>query len=319
VEKAVFVYLQMENGMLKMNTHGLIERAATYAAHWNLPLSGMLISDQTPDKDVFSGIGLDAVYVFSNGGMAPYNVNRHGPALTRIIQELDIHALIGASGSCVDELFPWVSAALGTTMLSHVLRADKDRFFFAAFGGKAMVSVKYNGVGPYLFSCNLSGKKGKKTGGTTPVLIERQLPDPEAAGRTIRETAADNTHLDVSEAGFVVSGGRGMKTREGFALLAKLAEEVGGAVGATRAAVDEGLAPQYMQVGQTGKTICPDIYVACGISGAVQHLAGMAGSRVVVAINTDPQAPIFQHATYGVVGDATPILKEMNNLKGGGA
>lgn len=140
--------------------------------------------------------------------------------------------------------------------------------------------------------------------------IEYLNPENIASRTRVLETIKEVSEVTVNlqEAEIIIAGGRGMGKPEGFKLLAELAEILGGAVGASRAAVDEGWIPYSHQVGQTGKTVCPRVYIACGISGAVQHLVGMQSSDIIIAINKNPEAPIFNAATYGIVGDVYEVI-----------
>ncbi|ONM11164.1 Electron transfer flavoprotein subunit alpha mitochondrial [Zea mays] len=175
------------------------------------------------------------------------------------------------------------------------------------YAGNALCTVKYTGEGP----CMMSIRSTSFSPATEAMSETKVAPITQGKSTWVNLTSQDTERPDLANAPVVVTGGRGLKSAENFKLLEQLAEKLGAAVGATRAAVDAGYVPNDLQVGQTGKIVAPDLYMAFGVSGAIQHLAGMRDSKVIVAVNKDADAPIFQVADYGLVADLFEVLDEL--------
>lgn len=185
------------------------------------------------------------------------------------------------------------------------------------YGAETIGTVTVDGPGPHLIQMRPKAFTAEEVGGTAEVRPVTTPVDPATCRVRVVETVAQASEgPNLEEAGIIVSGGRGLGKAENFALLDALAAELGGAVGASRAVVDAGWVPYSYQVGQTGKTVKPSLYIACGISGAIQHIAGMGGSKYIIAINNDPDAPIFDMADLGVVGDALAIVPKLTEAIG---
>ncbi|PIQ96624.1 MAG: electron transfer flavoprotein subunit alpha [Nitrospinae bacterium CG11_big_fil_rev_8_21_14_0_20_56_8] len=204
-----------------------------------------------------------------------------------------------------------LNAGLATDCVGLDWEADGNlRAVRPVYAGKARSTVAFAGPGPHIVTLRPNVFRGEadplRQGEVT---VENARIGDSALKVRLRERVAEaGRRIDVTEARIVVSGGLGMQGPDHFSLLEELAEVLGGAVGASRPVVDNGWRPYSNQVGQTGRTVTPDVYIACGISGAVQHLAGMSSSRYIVAINKDPYAPIFEVADFGIVGDAMQVV-----------
>lgn len=256
--------------------------------------------------------GADKVLVVKGEQLAQYTPDGWLSALQAVAQEVKPDAVFLGHTGIGRDLAPRFAMRSGAGMVSDAidLKVEGEQVVFTrpVYAGKAFVTqiVKEGMIVATLRPNNVAAL-AEEAGRTGEVA---EVAAPAADLRTvIREIVRQSTGgVDLTSAKIVVSGGRGVKSAEGFAPLRELADVLGAAVGASRAAADAGYCDYAMQVGQTGKTVTPDLYIACGISGAIQHLAGMSASKVIVAINKDPEAPIFKVADYGIVGDLFEVV-----------
>ncbi len=272
----------------------------------------------------FAHLGARKIYTIGHADLANYTAEAYTHAVCDFTSERNYRFLGGSASSATRDYFPRVAARLGIPMASEVLEidqltADQAQLVRAVFVGNLLATLSISGP-QILATCRASAFEvpAEEVATESPVEVVTISHALALAGKqflSLTEQTSDRP--DLTEAEIIVSGGRGTRGAEGFQLLEQLADQLGAAIGCTRAVVDSGWMPNDLQVGQTGKVVAPKLYFAVAISGAIQHMAGMRSSKTVVAINKDPDAPIFEIADLGLVADmleAVPQLTEA--LKG---
>jgi len=263
-----------------------------------------------------SEAGAQKVYLVQNDALKQYSTEMYAKAACDAISEKKPSiVLIGATTQGRD-LAPRISSRLNTGLTADCTGLDiNEQGLLAAtrptFGGNLMATILCKVSRPQMATVRPKVLPKPETDMANSAQVETLNIDLNPADikvKVLECLKACNCGCKIEEAEIIVSGGRGLKNAEGFKLLEDLAQALGGAVGASRACVDAGWRGHCDQVGQTGKTVCPKVYIACGISGAIQHLAGMSSSDIIIAINKDPEAPIFKVATYGIVGDLFEVV-----------
>jgi len=263
-------------------------------------------------KEVAAVGGISKILVAENAAYEGFLPEKLTPVLLASQEQFKFSHIIAASSAVSRGVLPRVAAKLDVSPISDIIGIkDADTFVRTIYAGNAIMTFKSNDPVKVITVRPTAFEAAEASGGSGAVEV---APAAGAAPETSAWVGAELTKSDrpeLASAKVVISGGRGMKSGDNFQMLYELADKLGGAVGASRAAVDAGMVPNDMQIGQTGKIVAPELYVAVGISGAIQHLAGMKDSKIIVAINKDAEAPIFQVADYGLVADLFKVIPEM--------
>jgi electron transfer flavoprotein alpha subunit len=308
----VFVFVESHADIKK----GSLELLTAAKASGREVVAGLIGSGVKGLANKAAQFGAKTVFVSDAGTLANYNPDVFAELLTVMVKESGADVVLASSTTLARDLVPRVAARLDSGVASDCttleLNASGVKARRPLYAGKCTAEVEFvnSAVKFVMMRPNQLPVGAADTGATAST---KDFAAPAGTGKIrIKEvTKGASSKTDLTEANVIVSGGRGMAAPENFKMLEELADAIGATVGASRAVADAGWVPHSMQVGQTGKTVAPSLYVACGISGAIQHLAGMSGSKVIVAVNKDGDAPIFQKATYGAVGDLFEIVPKL--------
>ncbi len=302
---AVLLIAEISAGALAMDA-----TAKTLSAVSSLGDVDILVCDANPDAAAKEAATLKNVKNVLTAKIG--NGLAEGVADTVVAIASGYSHIVAPATAAGKNVLPRIAALLDVMVITDVSAVvDADTFERPIYAGNAIQTVKTKDA-TKVVSIRTSGFDLAETGGSAAV--KAADAKESALSSFVEDRVQSSDRPELTSAGVVVSGGRGVGSEEDFAIIEGLADALGGAVGASRAAVDSGYAPNDWQVGQTGKVVAPDLYVACGISGAIQHLAGMKDSKIIVAINKDAEAPIFQVADFGLVADLFDAVPEMTKL-----
>lgn len=305
----ILVFAEQRDGAFRKSSFEAIGRAKQLASEVHVLVVGDGVAALAGSLGAY---GADHVHVVEGETLKLYHAEGYAAALSAAVEAVSPDAVFMIASAMGKDLAPRVAARQRMAFLSNCISIEENGDAFQAlksmYGGKVFATVKAV-KSPVMVTLRPSSYPVPETSGGEAVsaVLAVELPS-DGRAKVVEVAKKEEGMLDVQEAEIVVSGGRGLKEPDNFKIIQGLAEALGGAVGASRAAVDAGWIDHAHQVGQTGKTVSPKLYVAVGISGAIQHLAGMRTSKCIVAINKDSDAPIFNMADYGIVGDLFKVV-----------
>jgi electron transfer flavoprotein alpha subunit len=311
----ILTFAEEREGRLRRPSLEAVSEARRLADALGGSVTSVLIGSGVKDLATeLAAYGADRVHVFDDPALGAYATESYARALAQAVAELEPAAVLIPFTALGKDLAPRVAARVGAGLASDCVglsvRDGRLEARRPTYAGKAYATVRWEGE-PQMATLRANVfSLGARDDSRKAEVVTGSVDTP-ARARVTGTHAAAAGKVELTEAQIVVSGGRGLKGPEHFHLVQGLGEAFGAAVGASRAVVDAGWVDHQMQVGQTGKTVSPSLYIACGLSGAIQHLAGMSSSKVIVAINKDPDAPIFKVASYGIVGDVFEVLPKL--------
>ncbi len=322
--KGIWVFVEQKNGKVQSVSYELLGKARELAEKLKTDVSAVVIGFQMEDQlDEIIFHGADKIYLVEAAEIANFQDDPYSAILTKLVQKHKPEILLCGATNIGRSLISRVAINIkaGLTADCTGLDIDPEKKILLqtrpAFGGNIMATIISPNFRPQMATVRHKvfqpipadkSRKGK--------IIKESFETSVYASRTKLLDIVEEIEslVNLSEADIIVSGGRGLQAKENFKILEDFAHVIGAAVGSSRAAVDSGWMPYSHQVGQTGRTVAPKIYFACGISGQIQHIVGMSSSKIIVAINKDPEAPIFKYATYGIVGDVLTVVPALTKV-----
>ncbi len=313
---AIWVIAEQQDGILKKVSLEILSKGQELAEELGFELETVLLGEDVSElADTLAAYGASKVYVADDEELAVYGSEAYSQVIASLIEENEPEAVFFGHTALGKDLAPRVAQKVETGMVSDITDAEveDDQLVFTRpiYAGKAFTKSKVLST-PVMatFRPNVQNMSDADDGASANIEeVDVELENIRAKVIDVRKQSGGRVLL--TEADIIVSGGRGMKGPENYPVIEELADALGAAVGASRASVDAGWRPHSDQVGQTGKTVSPTLYIACGISGAIQHLAGMSSSKYIVAINKDEEANIFNIADYGIANDLFKVVPAM--------
>lgn len=311
----VLVFIEQRDGKIKSSAHEALTvgfKLAGSSANLAAVLVGNSVASQAGQ---LAGWGADTVYTADGADLGLYNVQSYANGVEAAIKTFSPDVVLGVASPMGRDIFPRLAARLDGAILTDLTSVEASGSGVLGtkpmYSGKCIADVATDGakISFVTIRQNVFPSAKPGSGSATATAVSAAAGDGKL--KTIEIRKGKSAKPDLTEASLIISGGRAMGNADNFKILSECADVIGATVGASRAAVDSGYASHDMQVGQTGKTVNPNLYIACGISGSIQHMAGMRTSKVIVAVNTDKDAPIFGVASYGIVGDLFKVVPLM--------